>query len=192
MLGDADAGQLWRRAVVTRGAIGVISTALPAYLNADPPGAEPTPRDEWDILQWGSVPYDEARKGFGFKASPRAAATLRQALRAGRRADAGESFASRSRARSPTKPTRTLVAEIPGTHRARRAHRHRRARAGAGRERQRERRRRRSPRWPSRCRPAIRAEEFRRPARTITFLFLERNQRQPAVASGPSPTTRSR
>ena len=78
MLGDADAGQLWRRAVVTLGAAGVISTSLPAYLNADAPGAKPTPRDQWDILQWSSVPYDEARKAFGFKASPRAAATLRK------------------------------------------------------------------------------------------------------------------
>ena len=60
--------------------IGVISTALPKYLSADPPGAKPTPRDQWDILQWGSIPYDAARKGFGFKASPRAAARLRNVL----------------------------------------------------------------------------------------------------------------
>ena len=46
VVGDADAGQLWRRAVVTHGAVGVISGALPAYLNADAPGARATPRDE--------------------------------------------------------------------------------------------------------------------------------------------------
>ena len=45
-----------------------------------------TPRDEWDILQWSGVPYDDARKGFGFKASPRAAATLRKRLAVARRA----------------------------------------------------------------------------------------------------------
>ena len=33
-------GSLWRRAVAGQGAIGVISTSLPAYLNADPPGAQ--------------------------------------------------------------------------------------------------------------------------------------------------------
>ena len=83
VLGDADAGALFRRAVVTGGAAGVISTTLPAYLNADAPGAaRATPRDQWDILQWSSVPYDEARKSFGFKASPRAAATLRKRLAA--------------------------------------------------------------------------------------------------------------
>ena len=81
VLGNPDAGALWRKAVVGGGAIGVISTALPRYLDADPPNtASPTPRDRWDILQWTSVPYDEARKGFGFKASPLAAARLRRAL----------------------------------------------------------------------------------------------------------------
>jgi len=108
VLGDADIGQLWRRAVATHGAIGVISTTLPRYLSADPPGAPATPRDQWDILQWGSIPYDEARKGFGFKASPRAAARLRAAGREGAtvRVRIASTFASG--------PVRTLVAEIPG------------------------------------------------------------------------------
>ena len=78
------------------------------------PAPAPTPRESWDILQWSSIPYDEAKKGFGFKASPRAVAALRQALAA-------------AQARSPvtvhvtiastfsTNPARTLVAEIPGT-----------------------------------------------------------------------------
>ena len=110
VLGDADTGQLWRRAVVTGGAIGVISGALPGYLNADAPAAKPTPRDEWDILQWSSVPYDEARKGFGFKASPRAVTRLRAALRANARATVRVTIASTF----AMNPVRTLVAEIPG------------------------------------------------------------------------------
>jgi aminopeptidase YwaD len=118
VLGDADVGQLWRRAVVNGGAIGVISTSLPRYLSPDSPGARPTPRDEWDILQWGSIPYDATRKGFGFKASPRAAARLRRFQR---------SFSTDQEKKTPgilvrvtiastfsSKPNRTLVAEIPG------------------------------------------------------------------------------
>ena len=112
VLGDTDAGQLWRRGVVAQGAIGVISTSLPAYLNADPPGARPTPRDQWDILQWSSVPYDEARKAFGFKASPRAAATLRKRLAAA--GAEGVSVRVTISSSFTTGSTRTLVAEIPG------------------------------------------------------------------------------
>ena len=112
VLGDAEPGQLWRRAVTTHGAIGVISTSLPRYITPDPPGVSPTPREQWDILQWGSIPYDEARKGFGFKASPRAAARLRAAIRdhaAGRppvRVSINSTFS--------TRPVRTLVVEFPG------------------------------------------------------------------------------
>ena len=113
VLGDTDAGQLWRRAVTTGGAIGVISTTLPAYLNADAPGDPPTPRDEWDILQWGSVPYDEARKGFGFKASPRAAVTLRKRLAAATPASP-VSVRVTIASTFTAGPVRTLVAEIPG------------------------------------------------------------------------------
>ena len=121
VLGDADVGQLWRRAVVNGGALGVVSTALANYVNPDPPGAKPTRREEWDILQWGSVPYDEARKGFGFKASPRAAARLRQALRRSDRVEIGDQRAPepvfvRATIASTfvTNPVRTLVVEIPG------------------------------------------------------------------------------
>ncbi|HVQ41044.1 MAG TPA: peptidylprolyl isomerase, partial [Vicinamibacterales bacterium] len=115
VLGDTEAGALFRRAVVTGGAAGVVSTTLPGYLNADVPGAaRATPRDQWDILQWTSVPYDEARKSFGFKASPRAAATLRKRL-----ADAGPNTAVMVKVNIAssfsTGPARTLVAEIPGT-----------------------------------------------------------------------------
>ena len=69
VLGDAPAATLWRNAVVTGGAIGVISTQLAKEVSQDP-----------DILQWGTVPYDEARRRFAFKSTARAAAALRQAL----------------------------------------------------------------------------------------------------------------
>ena len=110
VLGDADPATLWRRAT-TRGAIGVVSTSLGQYVRPTPPGAPETPRDTWDILQWGSIPYDQTRQGFGFKASPRAAAALRQALMRGVprtmvRVSIASTFSS--------KPVRTLVAEIPG------------------------------------------------------------------------------
>ncbi|MEZ5316727.1 MAG: M28 family peptidase [Vicinamibacterales bacterium] len=114
VLGDGSIGQLWRRAVGEGGAIGVVSTQLGDYVNPDPPGtATPTPRDEWDILQWGSVPYDDTHRGFGFKASPRAAATIRRAMAAAGpdgvrvRVTAETSFSE--------KPARMLIAEIPGT-----------------------------------------------------------------------------
>ncbi|MEO7271643.1 MAG: M28 family peptidase [Vicinamibacterales bacterium] len=116
VIGDSDAGALWREAVVTGGALGVISTALPRYLDADPANAVVRrPRPEWDILQWSSIPYDEARKGFGFKASPRAAARLRQALRDG----SGATLSLRITIASQftTNPIRTLIAEIPGRSR---------------------------------------------------------------------------
>src|SRR5262249_14978614 len=91
------------------GAIGVISGAIGDYVSPNPPGAKPTPRETWNILQWSSIPYDEAKKGFGFKATPHAMTTLRQALKAGAvtvRVTVASTFS--------TKPARTLVAEIPG------------------------------------------------------------------------------
>jgi Zn-dependent M28 family amino/carboxypeptidase len=109
VLGDAAVGQLWSRALA-HGAIGVVSTQLPGYLNPDPPGATTvTPHDQWDILQWGSVPYDETHKAFGFKSTPLAAATMRKALAGGPvkvHVTVESSFS--------TKPARTLIAEIPG------------------------------------------------------------------------------
>jgi aminopeptidase YwaD len=111
VLGDADAGQLWRHAVA-HGARGVVSTSLGDYVKPDQPGGPATPRNQWNILQWGSIPYDDTRRGFGFKATPRAAATLRAALAAG--------HADKLRVRVTTattfstKPNRMVVAEIPG------------------------------------------------------------------------------
>ena len=97
VLGDADAGRLWRSAM-DKGALGIVSTALAKYVAKND-----------DILQWSSIPYDEAKKGFGFKATPRAAATLRKALAVGPvqvRVEVASTFSNA--------PERTLVAEIPG------------------------------------------------------------------------------
>jgi aminopeptidase YwaD len=98
VIGDADLGGLFRQAVVQRGAIGVISTTLGRYISDDP-----------DVLQWGSIPRDAERRAFGFKASRRANETLRAALKAGPqrvRVDVTSTFAEQ--------PERTLVHEIRG------------------------------------------------------------------------------
>jgi hypothetical protein len=111
VMGDAGAGRLWQMAVVQRGAIGVVSTELESYIRPGPPDspADRAPQSEWDVLQWGGVPYDETRRGFGFKATPRAAKRIRARLAAGSarvRVEVASSF-------SPG-PVRSLVAEIPG------------------------------------------------------------------------------
>lgn len=108
VLGDAPLGALWREAVRSRGAAGVISTQIAPYIRP----ADPALMDEAqkDVLQWGSVPYDEKLKGFGFKASWRAAARLRDALRSDPAAQVRVEITSRFY----PGPNRTLVAEIPG------------------------------------------------------------------------------
>jgi len=111
VLGDASLGQLWRRAIVGGGALGVVSTTLASYITPDAPGMAPTPRDDWDILQWGSVPYDAERRAFGFKASPRAAATLRRALANEQTVQVRVTIESTF----SDQPARTLIAEIPGS-----------------------------------------------------------------------------
>lgn len=99
VVGTAGTGQLYTQAVVNRGALGVISTAkVPGYLDPSP-----------DLLQWGSITYDETHKPFGFRATPRAAETLKAATTAGPvkvRVEVATTFAR--------KPERTLAAEIPG------------------------------------------------------------------------------
>lgn len=98
VIGDGDIGGLFRQAVVQRGALGVISTTIARYITDDP-----------DVLQWGSIPRDPERKAFGFKASRRANETLRAALKQGPqrvRVEVVSSFAE--------KPERTLVHEIRG------------------------------------------------------------------------------
>jgi aminopeptidase YwaD len=93
-------GQVFAQAVRQRGAAGVISSDIAAYTR---------PADTPDILQWGSIPFDETLRSFGFKATPRVAAQLRAALASGAvnlYVDIESTFHGR--------PNRTLVAEIPG------------------------------------------------------------------------------
>ena len=109
VLGSAAVGQLWQQAVKARGAIGVISTAIAPYIRPGDPAQFAFP-DQWDVFQWGSVPYDEAAKAFGFKASLRVATKMRDRLKAGPvtvKVDVRSSFYDG--------PSRYLVAEIPGT-----------------------------------------------------------------------------
>lgn len=92
--------QAWQQAVRARGAAGVISTDLAAYTRPDQ-----TP----DVLQWGSIPFDESLRSFGFKATPRAGRRLREELAKGPvtvHVEIASTFHRR--------PNRTLVAEIPG------------------------------------------------------------------------------
>jgi len=109
VLGDADAGRLWQQAVKARGAVGIISTRVAPYIRPSDPKLFTSP-DQHEVFQWGSIPYDEEVKGFGFKASWRAASRLRERLKSGPvdlKIEIESSFYDA--------PTRTLVAEIPGT-----------------------------------------------------------------------------
>ena len=108
VLGDAGLGGLWREAVRNRGAAGVISTQIAKYVRPD----DPSQMDDAhrDVLQWGSVPYDEKLKAFGFKASWRAAGRLRNALKQ----NAGARVRVEIESSFLTGPVRSLVAEIPG------------------------------------------------------------------------------
>ena len=108
VLGSASVGSLWQQAVKQRGAIGVISTSIAAYIRPDDPSTFTFP-DQQDVFQWGSVPYDETAKAFGFKASWRAAARMRARLQNGPvrvKVDVRSSFYDG--------PNRMVVAEIPG------------------------------------------------------------------------------
>jgi aminopeptidase YwaD len=109
VLGSASIQQLWQQAVKAHGAIGVISTSIAPYIRpADP--AQFTFPDQQDVFQWGSVPYDDTAKAFGFKASWRAAARMRERLKNGPvtlRVDVRSTFYDG--------PARMVVAEIPGT-----------------------------------------------------------------------------
>ncbi len=111
VLGTAEVGCLWQQAVKTRGAAGVISTAIAPYIRPDDP-AQFTSPDQQDVFQWSAIPYDAAAKSFGFKASWRAASRLRERLRGGAvqvRVDIASSFYDG--------PSRSLIAEIPGSAR---------------------------------------------------------------------------
>jgi aminopeptidase YwaD len=109
VLGSASVGQLWNQAVKQRGAIGVISTQIASYIRPNDP-AQFTFPDQNDVLQWGSVPYDDTAKAFGFKASLRAASKMRDRLKTGPvtlKVDIQSTFYDG--------PDRMVVAEIPGT-----------------------------------------------------------------------------
>jgi hypothetical protein len=109
VLGSAAAGQLWQQAVKARGAVGIISTAIAPYIRPNDP-AQFTFPDQHDVFQWGSVPYDEAVKAFGFKASLRAATKIRERLKSRPvrvKVNVQSTFYDG--------PSRLVVAEIPGT-----------------------------------------------------------------------------
>lgn len=113
VLADQAPNQLWTRAVVNGGAIGIVSVTPPArYLNPDAPGAAPTPADQWNIFQWTSVPYDAAHKAFGFKGTPKTAGMLRKRLAAAGGAPVSVHVTIDST--FSTGPIRTLSIEIPG------------------------------------------------------------------------------
>jgi hypothetical protein len=102
VLGDGGMRGLWEQAVRQRGAIGVISAA--------PPPRYTRPDVTPEVFQWGSVPFDEKSKAFGFKASRRVADRLKERLRAGAvtvKTTVETSF-------RPASPGRLIVAEIPG------------------------------------------------------------------------------
>jgi hypothetical protein len=109
VLSSAPIGQLWQQAVKQRGAIGVISTSVAGYIRPDDP-SKFVAQDQWDVLQWGSVPYDATAQAFGFKASLRAAEKMRARLKRGAvrvKVDIRSTFYDG--------PNRMVVAEIPGT-----------------------------------------------------------------------------
>src|SRR5262249_41725961 len=106
---SAAAWALWAQAVKQRGALGVISTAIAPYIRPNDPSQFTFP-DQQDVLQWGSVPYDESARAFGFKASWRAAAKMRERLKSGPvrlKVDVRSTFYDG--------PNRMVVAEIPGS-----------------------------------------------------------------------------
>jgi aminopeptidase YwaD len=100
VLASGPVGPVWLQAVRARGAAGVVSSDTAAYTR---------PEETPDVLQWGSIPYDEAVRSFAFKATPRAAGQLRAHLAAGRDDITVDIVTHFSR-----RPNRTLVAEIPG------------------------------------------------------------------------------
>jgi aminopeptidase YwaD len=75
VLADGPMRAVWTQAVRQRGAAGVISAA--------PPAKYTRPDQTAEVFQWGSVPYDEASKAFGFTASRKVADRLKERLRAG-------------------------------------------------------------------------------------------------------------
>lgn len=109
VLSSAPVGQLWNQAVKSRGAAGIITTSIAGYIRPDDP-ARFTSEDQWDVFQWGSIPYDEGAKAFAFKASLRMAAEMRDRLKKGPvtvKVNVHSTFYDG--------PDRMVVAEIPGS-----------------------------------------------------------------------------
>jgi aminopeptidase YwaD len=112
VLGTAEAGRLWQQAVKARGAIGVISTSIAPYIRPSDPTKFTSP-DQQEVFQWGSVPYDATARAFGFKASWRAGARVRERLKSGParlKVDVQSTFYDG--------PNRSLIVEIPGSSRS--------------------------------------------------------------------------
>ena len=103
VLATGSLGQVFTQAVRNRGAAGVISSDIAPYTR---------PAETPDVLQWGSIPVDDTLRAFGFKATPRAATRLRDALAKG-----PVSVHVEIESTFHKKPNRTLIVEIPGrTH----------------------------------------------------------------------------
>ena len=94
-------GQVFAQAVRQRGAAGVISSDLAPYTR---------PAETPDVLQWGSIPFDDTLRSFGFKATPRVANRLREVL-----ANGAVNVHVEIESTFHRRPNRTLVAEIPGS-----------------------------------------------------------------------------
>ena len=100
VLASGSLGQVFTQAVRNRGAAGVISSQIAPYTR---------PSETPDVLQWGSIPKDDALKSFGFKATPKAATRLREALAGG-----AATVHVQIESAFHSKPNRSLIVEIPG------------------------------------------------------------------------------
>jgi hypothetical protein len=74
VLGDRDVEALFEEAVIARGAAGVLSYSMPAYTQ---------PEVARDVVQFGSIPYDDSARSWGISLSYAAQERLRLALAAG-------------------------------------------------------------------------------------------------------------
>ena len=169
--GNAEPGV--EQAVRARGAAGVISTEIAPYTK---------PADTPDVLQWGSIPYVESLRSFGFKATPRVAARLRDEL-----------------AKGPVIAARRHRNDVPSpaeSHAGRRDSRDARSPISASSSPRtcRSRARTTTPAAAARCSPprsrsrtASAAARCRRRRARITFLWVDEITRQPAVGQGSSP-----
>lgn len=100
VLASGSLGQVFQQAVRDRGAAGVISSEIAPYTR---------PADTPDVLQWGSIPSNDALRSFGFKATPRVAARLKSELAKG-----AVSVHVEAQTTFHRKPNRNLILEIPG------------------------------------------------------------------------------